>query len=124
MTAPNMIALNTVNGNTVGANLTTTSSTVVLSNPASSNHAYKINTLNVSNGNTSSAATITLSWNNAASGGGTAFPIAANIIVPAQSTLNVIDKSSQYYLQENTSLNATANIANVLIVTCSYEDLS
>lgn len=119
-----MISLTTVNGITVGANLTTNSSTVVLSNPASSNHSYKINTLNVSNGNVSSAATITLSWNNAAAGGGTAFPIAANIIVPAQSTLNIIDKSSQYYLQENTSLNATANIANVLIVTCSYEDLS
>ena len=119
-----MISLTTVNGITVGSNLTTTSSTVVLSNPASSSHTYKINTLNVSNGNLTSAATITLSWNNAAAGGGTAFPIAANIIVPAQSTLNIIDKSSQYYLQENTSLNATANIASILNVTCSYEDLS
>ena len=116
-----MIALTTVNGNTVGANLTTTSSTTVLTNPASSNHVYKINTLNVSNGNTTSAATITLNWTSSAGG---VFPIVANIIIPAQSTLNIIDKSSQYYLQENTTLSATANIANVLIVTCSYEDLS
>jgi hypothetical protein len=121
MTAPNMIALNTVNGNCVGANLTTTSSTTVLNNPASSNHCYKINTLNVSNGNTVLAATVSVTWT---SNTGVVFPIAANVIVPAQSTLNVIDKSSQYYLQENCTLSATSNIANVLIVTCSYEDMS
>jgi hypothetical protein len=44
--------------------------------------------------------------------------------VPGNSTLNVIDKSSQYYLEENTSLGATADTVNALHVTCSYEDIS
>jgi hypothetical protein len=44
--------------------------------------------------------------------------------VPPNSTLNVIDKTSQYYLEENSSLGATAGTANTLCVTCSYEDIS
>ena len=34
------------------------------------------------------------------------------------------DGSLQDYLEENNSLGATAGVANTLIVTCSYEDIS
>lgn len=123
MAAPNIIGATTINGKTTGANLTSTSATTVLNNPASSNKCLKVNTLNVANyGN--AAANVTVGWYNAANIGGTAFAIAGNITVPAGSTLNVIDKTSQYYLEENQSLGATAGTANTLIVTCSYEDIS
>jgi hypothetical protein len=56
--------------------------------------------------------------------GGANFPIAANISVPAGSTLNIIDKTSQYYIEENDSIGAIASFANALIVTASYEDIS
>ena len=50
--------------------------------------------------------------------------LVGNVSVPSNSTLNVIDKTSQYYLEENSSLGATAGTANTLCVTCSYEDIS
>lgn len=123
MAAPNLIAATTINGKTTGANLTTTSATSVLNNASGSGKLLKVNTLNVANYGASTAA-ITVSWYSAASLGGTAYAIAGNVSVPAGSTLNIIDKTSQYYLEENQSLGATAGTANTLIVTCSYEDIS
>ena len=123
MSAPNLINATTINGKTTGANLTTTSATTVLNNPASSGKCLKVNTFNVANyGGT--AANVTIQWNNAANLGGTSYSIAGSVNVPANSTLNIIDKTSQYYLEENQSLGATAGTANTLIVTCSYEDIS
>jgi hypothetical protein len=123
MAAPNIIGATTINGKTTGANLTSTSATTVLNNPASSGKCLKVNTLNISNYG-ANAANITVAWNNSANLGGTSFSIVGNVSVPAGSTLNVIDKTSQYYLEENQSLGATAGTANTLIVTCSYEDIS
>jgi hypothetical protein len=123
MAAPNLIGATTINGKTTGANLTSTSATTVLNNASDSGKCLKVNTLNVSN-YTGTAAAITIGWYNAANVGGTSFAIAGNMTVPANATLNIIDKSSQYYLEENTSLGATAGTANTLIVTCSYEDIS
>lgn len=123
MAAPNLINASTITGRTTGANLTSTSATTVLNNASNSNKVLKVNTLNVTN-YTGNAAAVTVSYYNSANAGGTAFAIVGNISVPANSTLNVIDKTSQYYLEENTSLGATAGTANTLIVTCSYEDIS
>lgn len=123
MAAPNLIAATSVFGKTTGVSLTTTSATSVLSNAASSGKCLKINALNVANYG-AVAANITINYNNAASLGGTNFAIVGTVSVPAGSTLNVIDKTSQYYLEENTSIGATAGLANTLIVTCSYEDIS
>lgn len=123
MAAPNLINATTINGKTTGANLTTTSATSILNNATSSGKCLKINTLNVANYGASSA-NVTINWYSAASLGGTAYAIAGNVSVPSGSTLNIIDKTSQYYLEENQSLGATAGTANTLIVTCSYEDIS
>jgi len=123
MTAPNLIGATTINGKTVGVALTNTSATTVLSNANGSGKCLKVNTLNVANSGAASTL-ITIVWNNAASLGGTSFPIAGNLSVPSGTTLNIIDKTSQYYLEENTSLGATAGLANNLTVTASYEDIS
>lgn len=123
MAAPNLIGATTINGKTTGANLTTTAATTVLNNAVGSGKCLKVNTLNVANYGANTVA-VTVAWYNAANVGGTAFAIAGNMTVPANATLNIIDKSSQYYLEENTSLGATAGTANALIVTCSYEDIS
>lgn len=123
MAAPNIISATTINGKTSGANLTSTSATTVLNNDSDSGKLLKVNTLNVANYGPS-AALISIEWNNAANLGGTSFAIAGNLSVPSGTTLNIIDKTSQYYLEENQSLGATAGTANTLIVTCSYEDIS
>jgi hypothetical protein len=123
MAAPNLIGATTINGKTTGVNLTTTATTTVLSNPVNSGKCLKVNTLNVANTGTLTAA-VTVSWYNAAALGGTAFAIAANVTVPPEATVTVIQKNTQYYLEENNSLGVTAGAANTLIVTCSYEDIS
>lgn len=123
MAAPNLVSPTTINGKTVTVNLTTTSATSVLSNAASSGKALKVNALYVAN-TTASNATITINQYSAAALGGTAFPIASAIIVPANATLVVIDKDAYVYLEENTSLGATAGTANALQIVCSYEDIS
>jgi hypothetical protein len=123
MAAPNIISATTINGKTTGANLTTTNSTTVLNNASSSGKCLKVNVLNVANYG-ASAANVTVGYYNAANVGGTAFAIAGNVIVPSGGTVTVIQKNTQYYLEENNSLGATAGTANTLIVTCSYEDIS
>jgi hypothetical protein len=123
MAAPNIIGATTINGKTTGANLTTTGATTVLNNASDSGKCLKVNVLNVANyGN--SVANITIGYYSAANVGGTLFQLVGNVSVPSNSTLNVIDKTSQYYLEENSSLGATAGTANTLCVTCSYEDIS
>jgi hypothetical protein len=123
MAAPNLISATTITGKTTGTSLTTTATTVVLSNAADSGSCLKVNTLNVANYG-ATATNVTVSWYNTANIGGAAFAIISNAAVPAGATLNVIDKTSQYYLEENNSLGAAAVTGNSLIVTCSYEDIS
>ena len=123
MAAPNLIGATTIIGKSAGANLTSNTAVNILSNAANSNKLFKINTLNVAN-YSSSAAAITIRFHDAANIAGNGFPIVGGVTVPANSTLNVIDKTSQYYLEENESLAAIAGIANVLVITSSYEDIS
>ncbi len=123
MAAPNLIGANTILGKTTGANLTSTSTTTVLNNGASSNKTLKVNVINYTN-YSSGAVLATVSYFNAANVGGTEFKIVDLATVPAYSTLNVIDKTSQYYLEENTSFGAKSNVANSVIVTVSYEEIS
>ena len=122
MAAPNLIGASTINGKVTGANLSTTSATSVLSNASGSGKCFKINTLNACNFS-ASATQITVIYYSAAALGGTATYIAGNITIPAYSTLNIIDRGSQYYLEENNSIGAQAADANAVAVTVSYEDI-
>ena len=123
MTAPNLIGATTINGKTAGANLTTTTATTVLNNASGSGKCLKVNTLNVSN-YSNATATITVSFNSGANLSGTSFNIVGNVSIPSGTTLNVIDKTSQYYLEENSSFGAFAATGNYINVTVSYEDIS
>ena len=96
--------------------------TTVLSNAADSGHCFKINTLNVSNYTTVDVS-VTISYHTAAGLGGSSNPIIANANIPAGTTLTVIDKSTQYYIEENRSIGATATVADGVCVTVSYEDI-
>ena len=124
MAAPNLVSPTTINGKSVTVDLTTTSATSILSNAASSGKVLKINALYVANVDGTSAAEITISYYSAAALGGTATQICSTVSVPADATLVVVDKDAYIYLEENTSLGATAGTANDLKVVCSYEDIS
>lgn len=124
MAAPNIVNVSTITAKTLGANITTTSATSVVSNASSSNKVFKVNVLNVSNTSTTASADISISYYTGAAATGTAFPIVSSVTVPAKTTLTVIDKGTAYYLEENTSLGAVASVANVFVVTASFEEIS
>lgn len=123
MASPNLISANLILGKTSGILLSNTNEISVLENPAGSGECLKINTLNLANYG-SATTTVTVNYHTATSLGGSSFAIAGNIIVPASSTMNIIDKSSQYYLDENTSIGAKAASAGNIVVTVSYEEIS
>jgi hypothetical protein len=124
MANPNLAGVTTILGNNSSTALSTTSATSIVSNAASSNKVFKINTIMVANVDGTSAADITINKYSAAALGGTAFPIASTISVPADATLIVVDKTTSFYLKENESIGATAAVANDLVVTCSWEELN
>ena len=124
MTAPNLLSPTTISGKTVTVDLSSTSATSILSNAASSGKVLKINSLYVANVDGTAAAEITINYYSAAALGGTATQICSTVSVPADATLVVVDKDAYIYLEENTSLGATAGTANDLKVVCSYEDIS
>ena len=123
MANPNIVNVTAIYGNTVNVSLSTTSETSVVSNAASSGVVYKIDNIVVAN-TTGTSATITINVHSAAALGGTSYPIASSITIPAYSTLIVTDKSTAFYLTENMSIGATAGTASALVVTASYENIS
>jgi hypothetical protein len=124
MANPNIVNVTTILGNNSSVSLTSTSATSIVSNAASSNKVFKINMIMVANVDGTNAADITINKYSAAALGGTAFPIASTISVPADATLIILDKTTALYLLENESIGATAGTASDLVVTCSWEEIN
>ena len=124
MSAPNIVNVSTITGKTSKVALTSTSQTTLVSNAASSNKVFKINMIQVANVDGSNACDVTVDVHSAASGGGTAYSLASTISVPADASLVVLDKNTALYLEENTSITATAGTASDLEVLVSYEEIA
>jgi hypothetical protein len=124
MANPNIVNVTTIYGNSSSTSLTTTSATSLVSNAAASGKVYKINSIVAANVDGTTAADISINVYSAAALGGTAFPIASTISVPADSTLIVTDKTTSFYLLENQSIGATAGTASDLVVTASWEEIN
>lgn len=125
MAAPNIVNISTLTGKTTYVNLTTTGSTSILSNASGSGRVYKINSLFVSNTDTSNAVAITANYydSSSISVATTSGSLAGAITVPAKSNLIILDKSTALYLEENKAIGAIAGTAAKLTVICSYEDI-
>ena len=124
MANPNIVNSAAIYGENSSVSLTTTNATSLVSNAASSGKVYKINTIMVANVDGTNAADITINKYSAAALGGTAFPIASTVSVPADATLIVLDKTTAIYLKENESIGAIAGTASDLVVTCSWEEIN
>ena len=130
MANPNIVAVTTITGNTTYLTPSVTTALVLLPNAASSNKVFKINQIVVANSTGSAAnATVNIYTNGAvaqgsAPSGGTAFPIASAISVPANASLIAVDKTTAIYLQEGTSITITSGTASALTFSVSYEDIS
>ena len=124
MAAPNIVNVTSILGENSSVSLTTTSATSIVSNAASSGKVLKINTIIAANVDGTVAADITINKYSAAALGGTAYPIASTVSVPADASLVIVDKTTAIYLKENESIGATAGTASDLVITCSWEDIS
>lgn len=117
MANPNIVAVTNINGKTAVSNVTTTASTLV-ENSTASNKIFKLNTLIVSNidGTNSSEITVDLYRNSVA------YHLVRTVIIPADSSLDVLAKS--IYLEEGDALRVTALHNDRLQAVCSYEEIA
>lgn len=131
MANPNLVNVNSITGNTTYLTPSGTSAVVLLPNAAASNNVFKINQLVAANVNGTSAVdtTVSIYTNGAvaqgsAPSGGTAFPIASTISVPADASLIVVDKTTPLYLMEGTSIIVTSGTGSGITYSISYEIMS
>ena len=124
MAAPNIVNVSSILGKTAVVALSSTSQTTLLSNASASDDVLKVNMIQVANVDGTNACDITIDVHSAASGGGTAYSFVSTVSVPADASLIVLDKSTAIYLEENTSITATAGTASDLEVIVSYEQIT
>lgn len=117
MTAPNIVNVATITGKTA-VQAVGTSAAAIVTNSASSGKVLKVNALYVSNVDGTNNAEITVDLYRSS----TAYHVAKTVVVPADSTLDVLSKA--IYLEEGDALRLTANAASDLEAVCSYEEIS
>lgn len=117
MAAPNLLSLTTVTAKTAVQQIGT-SATAIVSNGAGSGKVIKITALYISNVNGTTAADVTIDVYRST----VAYRVANTISVPADSTLDMINKV--IYLEEGDTLRLTASSVSYLEAVCSYEELS
>ncbi len=123
MAAPNIVNVTNINGRTFG-NVLTTSNAIIIANGSGSGNVLKINNIVVSNVDGASSADVTIEFNSLAAGTGTATRLVSTVAVPADASLIVTDKSTSFYMEENTSIKGFASAAGDLEVLVSYEVIS
>lgn len=123
MANPNLVNVTSILAEVAYAAPANTTANVLLTNAASSNMVMKINSLTATNV-TSLTASVTVSVNSVADGSGTNYRLAYQIIVPANASLQIIDKGNFVYLSENKSLTVTSGTSAALEYVTSYEKIS
>ena len=128
MANPNIVAVTSILGKTDYLIPAGTTPLVLLPNAASSGNVLKINQIVAANVDGASAVdtTVAIYSNGAvaagsAPSGGTAYPIASTVSVPADSSLIVTDKTTAIYLNEGHSISVTSGTASKIAYTISYE---
>ena len=124
MAEPNIVNISSMVGKTDTTSLTTTSPTNILNNAASSNKVLRVTMVRAVNVDGSNAADITVSLYSAASLGGTATELIQAKEVAINTNLDVITKDTPLYLEEDTSLGATASAANDIKMIVTYEEIT
>jgi hypothetical protein len=115
MATPNLLNLTTITPKTA-VQAITTASTAIVTNSTASNTVLKISALYISNvGGVTEDATVDVFRDS------TAYHIAQTVVVPANATLDILNKS--IYIEEGDSLRLTAGSDSKLQAVCSYEEI-
>ena len=131
MANPNIVNVSSIYGKTTYYTPSGTTAVVLLTNAASSGKVLKINQIVAANVDGTNAVNCTVSVytngavaQDSAPSGGTAYPIASTISVPANASLIVVDKSTGLYLEEGTCISITSGTASKLTFSVSYEEIN
>lgn len=119
MANPNIGAATNFFGRSNGLSLTTSPQNITGTVPT--NRVFKVNSLIIANVNGSTSADVTVTWFDAATS--TNYNLAFTITVPGDSTLVVLSKDTQIYLEEGDSISVTASANSVLHATVSFEEI-
>ena len=117
MAIPNIVSVSSIYGTTVNSVLTTTLTTTLVT--AASDKVLKINLIRCAN-ITDSDATVTFDQEVS----GTHKMIANEVTVPANSVVDVIDKTNSFYLEETDLIRGGASAASTIDCVVSYEALA
>jgi len=123
MANPNLINVSSIYGNTSYLIPSTTGATTWTALTPAAGTVNKINNIVASNV-TSSNAIVTVSINSATGGGGTAYRLVYQVIVPLNSSLVIVNKNTCFYLGESQSVVVTVGTASAIEFTSSYEEIS
>ncbi len=124
MAAPNIVNITSMIGKTDTTSLTTTSATNLLNNAASSGKVLRVILIRAVNTDGSNAADISVGLYSAASLGGAQTELIQAKEVAINTNLDVVTKDTPLYLEEDTSLGATASAANDIKMIVTYEEIS
>ena len=117
MAIPNKVNVATIHAETIVGDLSTTLTTTLVTGEAE--HVYKINVLRCTNV-TDNDATVTVDIEK----GVTHKKIANEITVPANSAVDIIDKTNSFYLEETDLIRGGASAASTIEFVVSYEALA
>ena len=117
MANPNIVNVSSIYGKTDTFALTTTSANLVT---ATANTVFKINSILVTNIDGTNAADVTVNFYD----GTNTRAIGSTISVPADAALNLVDKNSSFYLEENEIISGLASANSDLVCLISYEIIS
>jgi hypothetical protein len=131
MAAPNIVAVTTIYGRTTQLTPSGTTAVVLLTNASGSGKVLKINQIVAANVNGTVAvnASVSIYTNGgqaqgSAPSGGTSFPVASTIAVPANASLIVTDKTTAIYLEEDKCITVTSGTASGITYSISYEEIN
>ncbi len=122
MANPNIVSVTAIRGKTEVLIPSTTTLTQ-LGTTAATNHVLKVSSIVIANV-TATSAVITVSIYPNTTPTGTPNRLCYQTAVPGNSTLVVVDKSINLYLNETQCIGVTSGTTNALECTISYEDIS
>ena len=123
MANPNIVNVTTINANN-SFKLLTTSFQEIVNNPASSGKVYKINNIVATNIDQLQTVQFDVNLYPQDDLGGTAVALVRGIVIPANASIIVVDKSTAIYLTEDQSNGAKATAINDVTVSVSWEEIS
>lgn len=119
MANPNIVNVSTIAGQLAVANVTTESANLVV-NSASSDKIVKLNTIMISNIDTTNDVATSVDILR----GAVAYSLITNVVIQTSSAFTPFDKTLSIYLLEGDALRISANANSAAQVLCSYEEIS